>query len=66
MKLLDAYSPLKAMDRGYSIVSENNRLCPVSRMFRYSDTIQIQMKDGSLHAAVISKEKNHGESKTDL
>jgi exodeoxyribonuclease VII large subunit len=66
MKLLDAYSPLKAMDRGYSIVSDNNRTVSSIQDVQEQDTIQIQMKDGSLHAAVISKEKNHGESKTDL
>ncbi|NLH63054.1 MAG: exodeoxyribonuclease VII large subunit [Erysipelotrichaceae bacterium] len=66
IKLLDAYSPLKAMERGYSIVSKNNRAVSSIQDVAEQDTILIQMKDGSLHAAVISKEKKHDESKTDL
>jgi len=62
MKLLDAYSPLKVMDRGYSIATKNNQVITSVYDVKTNDDIQIQVRDGLIHAAVTSKENEHGKN----
>lgn len=66
MQLLDAYSPLKVMDRGYSIVTSNHQVITSIDKVTINEAIDIKMKDGTLHTTVIGKEKNHGKDKDEF
>ena len=52
MNLLDAYSPLKVLSRGYSIVKLNGTAISDASMLHIDDEIEIRMHSGSLKAAV--------------
>lgn len=52
MRLLDAYSPLKIMDRGYSVVYKNDHVITSCRDAEKGDEIRIRMSDGSFTAEV--------------
>lgn len=52
---LDALSPLKVMDRGYSLVYDGEgKLAKSVNRFVKDDTIKIQMSDGSLDCTVMN------------
>lgn len=50
---LDALSPLKTLDRGYSIIKHNNKTIGSVKDLKSSDKIEIELKDGSINATVI-------------
>ena len=52
MSLLDSFSPLKVVERGYSIVKKNNLLVKSIKQVKKSDEIQIQVSDGVITATV--------------
>ncbi|MDX8364288.1 exodeoxyribonuclease VII large subunit [Cytobacillus sp. IB215665] len=55
---LDALSPLKVMDRGFSLVYDNNDLIVKSvERVKVNDSLTIQMKDGKLACEVCSVEE---------
>jgi exodeoxyribonuclease VII large subunit len=56
--LLDAYSPLKVLARGYSIVSQNGKVISEAETVETGSLIDIRLHQGSLRAEV--KEKTHG------
>lgn len=60
---LQALSPLKIMERGYSLAyTENNRLIKSVDQVKVSQQVQIQLTDGSLFCKVenIKESENHG------
>ncbi|MBE6129337.1 MAG: exodeoxyribonuclease VII large subunit [Erysipelotrichaceae bacterium] len=60
IRLLDAYSPLKVMERGYSVIYKDGKVISSIEDTEVKDTLKVRMQDGFVHAEVISKEKLHG------
>ena len=60
---LDAMSPLKVLQRGYSMTqtSEGNLVCSVHQVER-GERVTISVSDGTLHATVMDKKENAYES----
>lgn len=58
IRLLDAYSPLKVLQRGYSITSKNGKALRSITDAEIDDMVSIRLSDGTLQAQV--KEKHHG------
>ena len=54
--LLDAYSPLKILGRGYALVYENERMISSIHEIK-ENSLSIRMKDGIIHTNVIKKEE---------
>lgn len=52
MGLLDSLSPLKVVDRGYSIVSKENEVIKSSAQVKKGDVLNIRLAQGSLTAVV--------------
>ena len=60
MSLLDSFSPLKVVDRGFSIATtKKKKVIKSIKDVTVSDQVQIQVSDGYLQATVteITKEK---------
>lgn len=55
--LLDAYSPLKVLGRGYALVYEKQHMITSIHDIKQQDTLTIRMKDGSVDVNVITKEE---------
>jgi exodeoxyribonuclease VII large subunit len=61
LSTLQALSPLKIMERGYSLAySEDNRLLKSVKQVKEKDQVQIQLSDGSLfcHVKTIKERKD--------
>ena len=56
VSLLDAYSPLKTVSRGYAIVSKDNHVVRDIHDVQLNDMIHVQMKNGTLKAEIKEKE----------
>ena len=54
MSLLDSLSPLKVVERGYSIVSRGNKIIRHIKDVKKSDSIEIKIKDGLIMAEVTA------------
>lgn len=56
--LLDAYSPIKVMARGYAIVNKEDEIIRSTDQLATGDLLQVQLIDGTLHTTVneINKE----------
>lgn len=50
--LLDSLSPLKVVDRGYSIVSKKNQVVKASDQLKVGDQIDVKLAHGSVSATV--------------
>ncbi len=50
--LLDAYSPLKVLERGYSVVTKDNQVITDSEALKPKDRIAIRLYQGSVVASV--------------
>lgn len=55
--LFDAYSPLKSLLRGYSLVYKDNQLLSSIIQIEKNDQVKVQLSDGIFYAAVLEKEK---------
>ncbi len=55
--LLDAYSPLKVLSRGYSVLYKNDHVIQSIQEVRENDEVNIRMHDGKIQACVIHKEE---------
>lgn len=55
--LLDAYSPLKILSRGYGVLYDEEHIVKSVQDIQVQDTITIRMSDGKLQANVIQKEE---------
>ena len=62
VSLLDAYSPLKSLARGYAIVEKDGEAIKSTDNLHTDDTLSIRMYDGKIitKVAEIIKEKQHG------
>ena len=57
IEILNAYSPLNIIRRGYAIVNKDNRLIKSVDQIAISDNINIRLSDGLVNAKVIEKEQ---------
>ena len=57
LSLLDAYSPLKILKRGYAITYRDDHVIKSISDIEVQDTIKVRMQDGFLHANVKKKEE---------
>ena len=55
IELLDAYSPLQVLKRGYAIVSKDTEISSISNI-EINDTIQTRLQDGYITSVVTGKE----------
>lgn len=57
-QLLDAFSPLKSVQRGYAVVTSNDKIVKNINQVNISDTIKVNLSDGVVEAKVdnISQE----------
>ncbi len=58
--LLQAYSPLNSLKRGYHIIYQDKKLIKSVDDVCINETIHIKMHDGEVEAIVKDKEKNNG------
>lgn len=66
MRLLDAYSPLKVLDRGYSIVSHGGSAVRDAADLAAGDLVDLHFSRGGAQAKIINtteKEEAHGSDK---
>lgn len=54
--LLDAYSPLKVLARGYSITTKENSILRCVEEIEVNDTIETRIQNGTIKSVVIEKE----------
>jgi exodeoxyribonuclease VII large subunit len=60
---LDAMSPLKVLGRGYSMTTDQQgRVITQAEQVEAGDTVNIQLKAGSLYCSVIERSLPDGES----
>ena len=55
---LDALSPLKVINRGYSIVEKDGKTINSITNVKEDEQIKIRLNDGNLITKVVSKEEN--------
>lgn len=55
ISLLDAYSPLKILHRGYSITTKDNHVLKSVKEIHEEDKIEIRLQDGSVKAHVLER-----------
>ncbi len=60
--LLNAYSPLNIIERGYSITSKNGNIIRTLSEVDINDNLSIRIKDGEIHTMVTQKE-SYGKEK---
>ncbi len=62
MRLLDAYSPLKVLDRGYSIVTKDDKAVIDANELKENDLVTLRFAKGSAQATIqqIKQEAEHG------
>jgi exodeoxyribonuclease VII large subunit len=58
--LLDAYSPLKVLSRGYSITMKDGGTVRSIHDVQPSDTVTVRVSDGLIHAEVTGTEEKDG------
>ena len=59
MSLLNAYSPLLVLNRGYSVTYKNNKVVNTTDLLEIGDEINIRLADGTVGAIVQTKEVSH-------
>lgn len=62
--LLDAYSPLKVMARGYSVISKDGKAISDAHNINSGDHVDIRLSKGSLKAVV--EEVDHGRKEDEI
>ncbi|NLY62501.1 MAG: exodeoxyribonuclease VII large subunit [Erysipelothrix sp.] len=60
LQLLDSYSPINTLKRGYSIVEHNDQIIKSVKDININDEIKVALGDGHIIASVIGKEENDG------
>ena len=64
--LLDAFSPLKVLSRGYSVVYKEDRAVASAESLSAGDDISVRFSDGMIRGKVISREELHEQSEKDI
>lgn len=57
IRLLDAYSPLKILGRGYGLIAQNGHLVRSVQEVKIQEEMQIRLHDGQITAVVKEKEE---------
>lgn len=57
LSLLDAYSPLKILKRGYAITYQDDHIIKSIQDVKTAEPIRVRMQDGFVHAMVEKKEE---------
>ena len=58
--LVNAYSPLNSLERGYSLTYKEKQLVVSLDQINIGDELKIRLKDGTIQTKVEHKEKNNG------
>lgn len=58
IQLLDAYSPLKILGRGYGLIYKENQLVRKSAQLQPGDVLTVKMQDGSVSAEVTERKES--------
>ena len=61
MSLLNAYSPLLVLNRGYSVTYKKNKVVNSIDYLDIGDEINIRLVDGTIDAIVQTKEDSHAD-----
>ena len=56
MSILESLSPLKVVERGYSMTSKNGELVKSTNQLKVKDIVQVQLMQGKFSAQVIEIE----------
>ncbi len=59
IRLLDNISPLKVLQRGYSVVSNTEGIITSSKQLNIEDIIRIRLHDGKIYASVTRKDDSN-------
>ena len=59
IRLLDNISPLKVLQRGYSVVSSSNGVITSSKQIEINDIIRVRLNDGKIYASVTRRDDNN-------
>lgn len=54
--MLDSFSPLKVLDRGYCIATKNRKTVYTVGQLQVGDPVQLRMSDGTVSAEILKKE----------
>ena len=57
IRLLDAYSPLKILGRGYGLIAQNGHLVRSIQEVNINEELRIRLHDGQIQALVKEKEE---------
>ena len=57
IRLMDAYSPLKILGRGYGLIAQNGHLVRSVQEVKIQEEMQIRLHDGQITAVVKEKEE---------
>jgi exodeoxyribonuclease VII large subunit len=57
--MLNAYSPLNSLARGYSIVKQDNQIIKLIEDIDYNKVLEIRLYDGIIHSKPFKKGENH-------
>ena len=60
VRILDNLSPLKVLERGYSIISGGEGTLNSVKKVNVNEIIKITMSDGKIYANVVRKDENNG------
>ena len=60
VQLLDSYSPINTLKRGYSIVESNSKIIKSIDEINLNDEVKIKLSDGTVHAVISMKENDNG------
>ena len=61
IRMLKALNPLDIMDRGYSIIYQEDNVVNSVKTLEVGSEVQIQLQDGALHATINSISPNNEE-----
>ena len=62
MAVLDGLSPLRIVERGYSITTAKDVLVKDAKQVQVGDVLDIRVMEGSLTAQVLTRKNNVGQA----
>lgn len=60
LSLLDAYSPLKIMKRGYSLCYSNQKIVRSIQDVKENELLETKLEDGTIRSKILEKEEAYG------
>ncbi len=61
LELMQSYSPINTLKRGYSMIEVNNKVVSSIQDLQVNDSVNISLKDGKVKAKIVEKEIYNGE-----